>query len=162
VSPARPVRGPLGLSVGSGTVGAVGAGLGATVVSALVAGGQGALSALAGVVVVVLFFVASLWLVEVANRVNPSLTLPVGLTVYSVSLLWLGLLAYGTSLPDRLSQGAFAWTVIAATLGWLLAQAVAVWRLRVPYVAVDLPTRDTSDEDRRPVAPATVRDGGQP
>ena len=114
--------------------------------SGLLAGLHGAVSALCGVVVVLLFFVVSLYLVEVANRVSPSLTLPVGLTVYGTLVLWLGVLAFGTSLPDRLHHAAFAWTVIAATLGWILTQAAAVWRWRIPYVDVDLPTRSPDDE----------------
>lgn len=142
----RPAPGPLGLSLGSGSIGALGVGTAATAVSALVGGARGTVSAVAAVVVVLLFFVVSLWLVEVANRVNPSMTLPVGLTVYGTLVLWLGLLAFGTSLPDHLHQGAFAWTVISATLGWLVAQAVAIWRWRIPYVLVDLPTSDPSDE----------------
>lgn len=145
----RGTPGPLGLSLGSGGVGAAVVGVGGLVVGALVAGLSGLLSALTGVVVVVLFFVVSLWLVEVANRVNPSLTLPVGMTVYGVLLVWLGLLAYGTSLPEHLHKGVFAWTVIAVTLGWLVAQAVTVWRTRMPYVLVDLPTHEVEPEPAR-------------
>ncbi|HSP36969.1 MAG TPA: hypothetical protein VLR26_04375 [Frankiaceae bacterium] len=136
----REQRGPLGLALGSGTLGAAGTGLLAVVVAALVVGLSGAVSALFGLVVVLLFFVVSLYLVEVANRVAPSLTLPVGMTVYGVLVAWLGLLAFGTSLPDKLHLASFAWTVIASTLGWVVVQASAVWRSRLSYVDVDLPT----------------------
>lgn len=132
----------MGLTLGSGTFGAVGAGLTGVVVAAVVAGVRGGISAGAGLAVVILFFVVSMYLVEVANRVAPSLTLPVGMTVYGVLVAWLGLLAFGTSLPDRLHKAAFAWTVIAAALGWVVAQAVAVWRSRLHYVDVPLPTGD--------------------
>ncbi|MDQ1672746.1 MAG: synthase protein [Frankiaceae bacterium] len=138
---------PLGLSLGSGTAGALGVGVGGIAVSALAAGGHGALSAVAGLVVVLLFFGVSLYVVEVANRVSPSLTLPVGVTVYSTLVLWLGVLALGTSLPDRLQPDAFAWTVVAATLGWLVAQATAVWRSKAPYVDVELPRAASSPDD---------------
>jgi hypothetical protein len=119
----------------------------AVVVAAALAGLRGGVSAGAGLAVVVLFFVVSMYLVEVANRVAPSLTLPVGMTVYGVLVAWLGLLAFGTSLPDRLQKAAFAWTVIAAALGWVVAQAVAVWRSRLHYVDVPLPTSETSPSD---------------
>lgn len=142
--------GPLGLSLRSGSLGAGAVGAGGVAVSALVGGVRGAVSAVVGVVVVLLFFVVSLYLVEVANRVSPSLTLPVGLTVYGILVLWLGVLAFGTSLPDQLHQGAFAWTVITATAGWLAVQATAVWRWRGPYVDVPLPT--TAEPDRAAVS----------
>jgi ATP synthase protein I len=141
----RPRRGaevhasPIGLSLGSGTAGAFVVGVVGVAVSALVAGVHGAVSAVAGLVVVVLFFGVSLYLVEVADRVAPSLTLPVGVTVYSTLVLVLGVLALGTPLPDRLQPAAFAWTVVAATLGWVVVQAGAVWRSKAPYVDVELP-----------------------
>jgi ATP synthase protein I len=133
-------RGPLGLSIGSGAAGAGAVGGAGVLLSALIAGGRGSVSAICGVAVVLLFFVVSLYLVEVANRVDPSLTLPVGLAVYGTLVGWLILLSVRTSLPDHLDRGAFAWTVIATTLGWLVAQAVGVWRRRAPYVDVELPT----------------------
>lgn len=138
---------PIGLSLGSGTTGALGVGVAAIVVSVVAAGRHGALSALAGLVVVVLFFVVSLYLVEVADRVSPSMTLPVGVTVYSSLVLVLGVLALGTPLPDKLQPDAFAWTVVAATLGWLVAQAVAVWRSKAPYVDVELPRATGPTDD---------------
>jgi hypothetical protein len=128
--------------------------VGAVVVAAATAGVRGAISAGAGLVVVVLFFVVSMYLVEVANRVAPALTLPVGMTVYGILVAWLGLLAFGTSLPDRLHQAAFAWTVIAAALGWVVAQAVAVWRSRLSYVDVPLPTSDDPPAPTRSVTDA--------
>jgi ATP synthase protein I len=146
-------RGPLGLSLSSGALGAGGVGVVCTVVAAAVAGVQGFASALGGVVLVLLFFVGSLYVVEVANRSAPALTLPVGMTVYSVLMSWLGLLAFGTSLPDRMHQASFAWTVIAATLGWLVVQAAAVWRSRAPYVVVDLPTSEPVAPAEQPAAP---------
>lgn len=138
---------PIGLSLSSGTAGALGVGVGGIAISAVAGGGRGALSALGGLVVVVLFFGVSLYLVEVANRVAPSLTLPVGVTVYSTLVLLLGVFALGTSLPDRLQPDAFAWTVVAATLGWLVAQGTAVWRSKAPYVDVDLPRPTGSGDD---------------
>jgi ATP synthase protein I len=112
-------------------------------VSAAAAGGRAATSAALGLGVVLLFFVVSLYLVEVANRVAPSLTLPAGLTVYSTLMAWLGFLGFSTTVPERLDKGAFAWTVISAALGWVVVQAVAVWRRRVPYVDVHLPQPDS-------------------
>jgi ATP synthase protein I len=135
-------RGPLGLSLSSGAAGAVGVGAVCVLVAGLTAGLRGLVSALAAEVVVLLFFVVSLYLVEVANRTAPAMTLPAGITVYSLLMSWLGLLAFGTSLPDRMHQSSFAWTVIAATLGWLLVQATAVWRRRTPYIEIDLPTSE--------------------
>ena len=140
---------PIGLSLGSGMAGALAIGIGGIAVSAVAADARGALSALSGLVVVVLFFGVSLYVVEVANRVSPSLTLPVGVTVYSTLVLCLGVLTLGTSLPDELQPDAFAWTVVAATLGWLTAQGTAVWRSKAPYVDVELPHATRSDDAAR-------------
>jgi ATP synthase protein I len=142
VTSRRSSPGPLGLSLRSGALGAVGVGVVAVLLSGLVAGGRAAISAVVGVAVVVLFFVVTLYLVEVANRVAPALTLPVALTVYGTLVLWLGVLAFGTSLPDLLHKASFAWTVISSTLGWILVQAAAVWRRQIPYVEVELPRSD--------------------
>jgi ATP synthase protein I len=145
-------RGPLGLSLRSGGLGAGVVAAVAVAVSALVAGARGAVSAGCGAVLVLMFFVGSLYLVEVANRVAPAFTLPVGLTVYSTFLLWLGVLAFGTSLPDKLDRHSFAWTVISATLGWVLLQATAVWRKHISYVDVELPSSE-QEPDLEPEAP---------
>lgn len=140
-------RGPLGLSLSSGAAGAGGVGLLSVLVAGLAAGWRGSASAGVGVVVVLLFFVLSLYLVEVANTAAPSLTLPAGIAVYSALVSWLGLLAFGTSLPERLHKPSFAWTVIAATLAWLLTQGTAVWRQRVLYVDVPLPGDPPGDQE---------------
>src|SRR4051812_30320398 len=121
-------RSPLGLSLSAGAVGAVGVGALCTTVAGLSAGVRGLMSALVGLGIVLLFFVVSLYLVEVADRVAPAMTLPMGMTVYGGLMAWLGLLAFGTTLPDRLHQTSFAWAVIPATLGWVVIQATAVWR----------------------------------
>jgi hypothetical protein len=146
-------RGPLGLSLTSGALGAVGAGAVCTVISGLTAGPRGLGSALAAVLVVLVFFVPSLYFVEVANRTAPAMTLPAAITIYSLLMSWLGLLAFGTSVPDRLHQSSFAWTVIVATVGWLLTQATAVWRRRMPYLEIPLPG-DAAVEGRADAHPA--------
>src|SRR3954470_13129093 len=153
-------RSPLGLSLSAGAVGAVGVGAVCTTVAGLSAGVHGLASALAGLGIVLLFFVVSLYLVEVADRVAPAMTLPVGMTVYGGLMSWLGLLAFGTSLPDRLHEASFAWTVIAATLGWLVIQATAVWRRRAPYVDVELPASEADPSEQPPVERPTPSSHG--
>jgi len=84
-----------------------------------------------------MFFIVTLAAVEAANSVGPALTMPVGLTVYGTLILVLGGLLFGTTLPEHLQLPSFSWTTVAATLGWLVAQSVAVWRAKLPYVVID-------------------------
>ncbi len=109
----------------------------AALVCALAAGVPGLVSSLVGLALVAMFFIVTLAAVEAANSVGPALTMPVGLTVYGTLILVLGGLLFGTTLPEHLQLPSFSWTTVAATLGWLVAQSVAVWRAKLPYVVID-------------------------
>jgi len=122
---------PLGLSLRSGLVGVAGVGPVAALVCALAAGFYGLVSSLVGLALVAMFFIVTLAAVEAANSVGPALT------VYGTLILVLGGLLFGTTLPEHLQLPSFSWTTVAATLGWLVAQSVAVWRAKLPYVVID-------------------------
>jgi ATP synthase protein I len=153
---------PLRLSLRAGVLGAGGVGVLAVGLGALGGGARGAGSAAAGLLLVVLFFVVSLYLVEVANRVAAAFTLPAAMAIYGTLITWLGVLAFSTSLPDKLNKPAFAWTVIAGCLGWVVAQSTAVWRGRLSYVDVPLPTRSSEALDDAPPDAVGRGDGTPP
>jgi len=137
---------PLGLSLRSGLVGVAAVGPVAGLVCAVAAGVHGLVSSVVGLALVAVFFIVTLAAVEAANSVGPALTMPVGLTVYGTLILVLGGLLFGTTLPEHLQLPSFSWTTVAATLGWLVAQSVAVWRAKLPYVVIGQPTEDNSSD----------------
>jgi ATP synthase protein I len=114
-------------------------------ISWVVGGWRAAAGAAAGLLVVAGFFAVSVVLVEAANRVHPSMTLPVALTEYSVKVIVLGAVAF--AVPDSWGNArpAFAFGLIIGTLAWLVSQALGVWRAPLRYVDMSL-----AAPDRRP------------
>jgi ATP synthase protein I len=115
-------------------------------ISWAVGGWRAAAGGAAGLLVVAGFFAISVVLVEAANRVHPSMTLPVALTEYSVKVIVLGAVAF--AVPDSWGSArpAFAIALIVGTLAWLASQALGVWRAPLRYVDMSL-----AEPDRRPV-----------
>ncbi len=144
---------PLGLTLRAGLSGVAGTAPFALALSTGLAGVRGLLSSLIGLALVAVFFLVSMVLVERANTVGPALTLPVALTVYGIKVVVLGVIVFGTDAVSHLNAPAFCWSVVGATLGWLVAHAVAVWRTRMPYVVIP-PPQDASPE------PSAAPEGG--
>jgi len=139
---------PLGLSLRSGLRGVVLVTPVALAVSGVFGGTRGLVSSAVGLLLVGMFFLVSMVMVEMANTLEPGLTLPVALTVYGVKIVILGVIIFGTDLTDRLNGAAFAWSVVSATLAWLVSQAVGVWRTRMPYVVIAEPPAKIDQEAR--------------
>jgi ATP synthase protein I len=143
---------PLGITLRSGLRGVVIAAPVALALSGGLAGPRGLISSAVGLLLVGVFFLTSMVLVERANTVGPALTLPVALTVYGVKIVLLGVIVFGTDAVSHLSVPAFCWSVVGATLAWLLSHAVGVWRTRMPYVVI---SEDGSEQgSRRPARSA--------
>ena len=136
-SPDGPTPTPLRLTLRSGLRGVVLAAPLALALSGGLGGIRGLLSSAAGLVLVGAFFLVSMVLVERANTVGPALTLPVALTVYGVKIVILGVIVFGTDAVSHLNAPAFCWSVVGATLAWLISHAVGVWRTRLPYVVIE-------------------------
>ncbi len=147
-APAGQVPTPLGLTLRAGLRGVALAAPVALALSGGFGGVRGLVSSAVGLLLVSLFFLVSMVLVEMANTVGPGLTLPVALTVYGVKVVVLGVIVFGTDWAKHLNGPAFAWTVVGATLGWLISHAVGVWRTRMPYVV--LPEVGNSGESTGP------------
>lgn len=114
-------------------------------ISWAVSGWRAAAGAAAGLLVVAGFFAISVVLVEAANRVHPSMTLPVALTEYSIKVIVLGAVAFAIPHSWGSARPAFAIGLIVGTLAWLVSQALGVWRAPLRYVDMSL-----AAPDRRP------------
>ena len=103
-------------------------------VGAATAGVPGALGAAAGVGLAVLSFVLSSVVVAWADLVNPPLILPVGMVAYVLKFAAFGGLLYVASRYEWAGLRAMAAGLAATALLWVAAQAVWVYRSRIPYV----------------------------
>jgi hypothetical protein len=147
----RPVT-PLGLTLRSGLRGVALVAPVALALSGGLGGVRGFLSSLVALIVVALFFLISMVMVEGANTIGPSLTLPVALTVYVTKIVVLGVIVFGTNAVSHLNAPAFSWTLVAATLAWLGSHAVGVWRTRMPYVVIAPADPIAPSKPQEPVA----------
>jgi len=109
-------------------------GMVAVLVAGLIDGGKGALGAGFGVVAVTLFFAVGLVAVAYASRVSPAVMMAAAMVSYFVKLLVLVLLLNSFADSDTWSPRAFAWTVIACTVCWTVAEARGFMKLRMLYV----------------------------
>lgn len=110
------------------------AGVVGAVASGLLAGGKGAIGAVAGTVVVLLFMGGGLAGLQKAAKSYPHLFQAVGLVLYTTQILLLAVVLAvfkGTTLFD---STAFGFTLLGATLVWIAAQVVAHNKVKTLYV----------------------------
>ena len=113
------------------------AGLIALAVSGAVAGGKGAIGAAVGVLLAILYMGIGLYVLQWTAKTLPQLFQAMGLMLYVAQLLLLMIflaLFKGTSL---FSGRAFAFSLIAATVVWMAAQARAHMKAKIFYVDPD-------------------------
>ncbi|MFE8936560.1 MULTISPECIES: hypothetical protein [unclassified Streptomyces] len=106
----------------------------ATVVSGVVAGGKGALGAVVGTLVVVLFMGIGQLVLQRTAKSFPHLFQAMGLMLYTAQLLVLFIflaLLKNTTLFDF---KAFAFTLLATTIVWVAAQARAYMKAKIAYI----------------------------
>ncbi|MGW2300195.1 hypothetical protein [Streptomyces sp. NPDC001809] len=106
----------------------------ATVISAVVAGGKGALGAVVGTLVVLLFMGIGQVVLQRTAKSLPHLFQAMGLMLYTAQLLVLFIflaLLKDTTLFDF---KAFAFTLLAATVVWVAAQARAYMKAKITYI----------------------------
>jgi hypothetical protein len=109
------------------------------IIGGLVAGGAGAAGAAAGVGLVASSYVISSVALAWADLVNPRLVMPVGMGTYVAKFTLIGLVMAAIAATGWAGLPAMGVAVIASALGWTVAQAVWVWRARIPYVEIELP-----------------------
>ncbi|MFJ8585232.1 hypothetical protein ACIRD2_11325 [Streptomyces sp. NPDC093595] len=127
--PSNDARTLLHTAVPASVAGAV-----ATVVSGVVAGGKGAVGAVVGTLVVVVFMGIGLVVLQRTAKSLPQLFQAMGLMLYTAQLLVLFIfltLLKGTTLFDF---KAFSLTLLATTVVWVAAQARAYMKAKVLYV----------------------------
>ncbi|GAA2224312.1 hypothetical protein GCM10010232_06440 [Streptomyces amakusaensis] len=106
----------------------------ATVVSAVLAGGKGALGAIIGTLVVIGFMGIGMVVLQRTAKSLPHLFQAMGLMLYMAQLLLLFMLMAllkGTTLFDF---KAFAFSLLAATIVWVAAQARYYMKAKIMYV----------------------------
>ncbi|MFC7930140.1 hypothetical protein ACPCAE_13220 [Streptomyces cinereoruber] len=106
----------------------------ATVVSGVVAGGKGALGGVVGTLVVILFMGIGQLVLQRTAKSLPHLFQAMGLMLYTAQLLVLFIflaLLKNTTLFDF---KAFAFTLLAATIVWVAAQARAYMKAKISYI----------------------------
>ena len=106
----------------------------ATVISGVLAGGKGAIGAVVGTLVVILFMGIGQLVLQRTAKSLPHLFQAMGLMLYTAQLLVLFIflaLLKNTTLFDF---KAFAFTLLAATVVWVAAQARAYMKAKIAYV----------------------------
>ncbi|MET8504508.1 hypothetical protein ACF065_01390 [Streptomyces sp. NPDC015232] len=106
----------------------------ATVVSGVVAGGKGALGAVVGTAVVLLFMGIGLVVLQRTAKKLPQLFQAMGLMLYTAQLLVLFIFLALLKDTSAFDFKAFAFTLLATTIVWVAAQARAYMKAKIMYV----------------------------
>jgi len=110
------------------------AGLAAIIAGLVLAGSQGAVGALVGLVVVLAFFGVSLMAISYSARVSPQILMPVAMGTYLVKIF--AMLGLVVLLRDAtwMNGRAFGLTVILCTIVWLVFEVRTFLRTKMLYV----------------------------
>ncbi|MFD3659337.1 hypothetical protein ACFWVF_01840 [Streptomyces sp. NPDC058659] len=106
----------------------------ATAISGVLAGGKGAIGAVVGTLVVILFMGIGQLVLQRTAKSLPHLFQAMGLMLYTAQLLVLFIflaLLKNTTLFDF---KAFAFTLLATTVVWVAAQARAYMKAKITYI----------------------------
>ncbi|MCG7205987.1 hypothetical protein [Streptomyces arenae] len=109
----------------------------AAVVGGVVAGGKGAIGALVGAVIVILFMGIGLYVLQRTARSMPQLFQMMGLMLYAAQLLLLFIFMAMFKNTTLFNPRAFAITLVVATLTWIAAQTRAHMKAKILYVEPD-------------------------
>jgi ATP synthase protein I len=127
--PSNDARTLLRTAVPTVAVGAV-----AVVVSAVVAGGKGALGSAVGTLVALLFMGAGLVVLQRTAKSYPQLFQAMGLLLYVTQLLLLFVFMKAFKDTTLFHPKAFAFSLVVATVVWIAAQARAYLKAKILYV----------------------------
>ncbi|MFD8724738.1 hypothetical protein ACFV2H_43990 [Streptomyces sp. NPDC059629] len=109
----------------------------AAVVSGVVAGGKGAIGAVVGTVIVILFMGIGLYVLQRTAKSMPQLFQMMGLMLYAAQLLLLFIFMALFKNTTLFNPRAFAITLVVATLAWIAAQTRAHMKAKILYVEPD-------------------------
>ncbi|MEU9383287.1 hypothetical protein AB0D38_20895 [Streptomyces sp. NPDC048279] len=106
----------------------------AAVVSAVVAGGKGAIGAVVATVVVILFMGIGLYVLQRTAKSLPHLFQAMGLMLYTAQLLLLFIFVAVFKDTTLFNPRAFAVALVVGTVTWIAAQARAQMKAKILYV----------------------------
>ncbi|WP_181805889.1 MULTISPECIES: hypothetical protein [Streptomyces] len=109
----------------------------AAVVGGVVAGGKGAIGAVVGTVIVILFMGIGLYVLQRTAKSFPQLFQMMGLMLYAAQLLLLIVFMAVFKNTTLFNPRAFAITLVVATLTWIVAQTRAHLKAKILYVEPD-------------------------
>ncbi|MFH9292622.1 hypothetical protein [Streptomyces sp. NPDC017520] len=115
----------------------------ATLVGGLLAGGEGAIGAVVGCVVVILFMALGQLALQWVAKAMPHLFQGMGLLVYSVQLVLLLVLIMGIRNTSLFDLQVFALTLVASVIAWIITQTVLHARSKTLYVDPEAESRRT-------------------
>jgi ATP synthase protein I len=130
--PSNDARTLLPIAVPTASAGAV-----AVVVSAVVAGGEGAIGAVVGVLLSMLFMGLGLYVLQWTAKKLPQLFQAMGLMLYVAQLLLLMIFVAVFKNTSLFNPKAFALSLVVATVVWMAAQARAHMKSKIFYVDPD-------------------------
>ncbi|MFJ8748124.1 hypothetical protein ACIREO_02075 [Streptomyces sp. NPDC102441] len=110
------------------------AGVVTVAVSAALAGGEGAIGAAVGTLVVILFMGIGLGVLQRTAKSLPHLFQAMGLVLYTVELLLLFVFVAAFKDTTLFNSRAFAAAVMVATLAWVAAQIRVHMKTKILYV----------------------------
>ncbi|MGP3972719.1 hypothetical protein ACTWQF_01550 [Streptomyces sp. 8N114] len=110
------------------------AGVVAAVISAVFAGGKGAVGAAAGALVVILFMGLGLYVLQRTARSFPHLFQAMGLLLYTTQILLLFVVLVVFRDTTLFDTKTFAFTLLGGTIVWVAAQGRAHLKAKIMYV----------------------------
>ncbi|MFF9767491.1 hypothetical protein ACIGXF_10400 [Streptomyces sp. NPDC053086] len=130
--PSNDVRNLLQIAVPTAAAGVI-----AVAVSAAVAGGKGALGAVVGTVLAVLFMGIGLYVLQRTAKTLPQLFQAMGLMLYVAQLLLLLIFVAVFKDTSLFNAKTFAVSLVVATVVWMAAQARAHMKAKIFYIDPD-------------------------
>ncbi|MCX4488514.1 hypothetical protein HFP69_10575 [Streptomyces sp. ARC12] len=114
----------------------------ATLVGGLLAGGEGAIGAAVGCVVVIVFMAFGMVALQWAAKTMPHLLQGMGLMIYSAQLVLLLVFILSIRNTSLFNLRAFALSLVVAVITWITVQTVRHARSKTLYVDPDADTRN--------------------
>ncbi|MEU6813564.1 hypothetical protein [Streptomyces sp. NPDC046860] len=139
--PSNDVRILAQAAVPTAAVGAI-----AAVVSGVVVGGKGAVGAVVGTLIVILFMGIGLYVLQRTARSFPQLFQMMGLLLYAAQLLLLVIFVGLFKNTTLFNPRAFAVVLVVATLTWIAAQARAHMKAKILYVDPDASSKEDKSQ----------------
>ncbi|RAY15756.1 hypothetical protein DPM19_08240 [Actinomadura craniellae] len=110
------------------------AGVLAVVLCGVLSGSKGVIAAIMALAMVSIFFTISVLAVSYAAKISPQAMLPAALGSYIIKLLVLSVALSALQNVTVWDTKAFAWSVLALTLVWVVAEARYFLRTKIAYV----------------------------